>query len=147
MTSKRRCTRSATASVPHHRFFQQLSTRPLRQREPFEKHFLPSSPMCQCELYPVYSSKLHSDAKLPPELDSLCLSCAFHLCQSLGGNALGALCHWLPNARSEEASFYSLLYDQKEAAAIMPARASEAYNALIMGSAQTMLERLGVCGL
>jgi hypothetical protein len=106
--------------------------------------------VCQCELYPVYSSKLHSDAKLPPELESLCLSCAFHLCESLGGNALSALCHWLPNARSEMASFYSPLYDQKEAAAItaaIPARAREAYTARIMGCAQSLLERLGLCGM
>jgi hypothetical protein len=53
------------------------------------------------------------------------------------------------NARSEVDSFYSPLYDQKEAAAItaaMSARASEAYNARIMGCAQTLLQRLGVCG-
>jgi hypothetical protein len=95
-------------------------------------------------MYPVYSSKLHSGAKLPlsSELDSLCLSCASHLCQSLSSKALGALCHCLPNAGSEVASFYSPLYDQKKAAAItaaMPARASEAYNARIMGCAQTLL--------
>ena len=57
---------------------------------------------------------------------------------------LGALCHWLPNARSEVDSFYWPLYNQKEAAAItaaMSARASEAYNVRIMGCAQTLLER------
>jgi len=148
---KRRCTesRSAAAPTPHHRFFEQLHTRPTTLREHFEKHYSPTSPICPCDLFPVYSSKLHCDVKLPPEFDGLCLSCAFYLCMSLGAPVLSALSHWLPSAEAEVKKFHSPLYSATEATAVtttIPQKARKAYDARIARCAQQLLVRLGGCG-
>ena len=79
--------------------------------------------MCPCDLFPAYSAKLHCNDKLPPELDGLCLSCAFYLCVSLANGRLGdpapvlrALGHWLGPAEAEVSAFYTSLYSTAEAA-------------------------------
>jgi hypothetical protein len=73
-------------------------------------HFLPTSRMCVCETFPVYSSKQRNAAKLPPELDNLCLACVLQICFTLGECALDALRDWLPGAGKEVDTFYTDLY-------------------------------------
>jgi hypothetical protein len=151
---KRRCTesRSAPSSTAQHRFFEQLHTRPTTLRQHFEKHYSPTSPICPCDLFPAYASKQHCDVKLPPELDGLCLSCAFYLCSALartGVPVVRVLGHWLATAEEEIKTFHSPLYSATEAAAItntVPQKARKAYDARIARCSQQLLARVGGCG-
>lgn len=144
--AKRRCTRSQTSSPPHHRFFQQLPTRSAKLRAHFEKHYPPTSTVCACDLFPVYSSKLHCDAKLPPELAHLCLLCVYSLCSSLGTELLSVLYHWVPHVENEVGTYYCSLYPDSEAEAItaaIPKKVLKANVARTDRCVQQLLDRLG----
>ena len=102
-----------------------------------------------CDLFPVDSSKLHCDAKLPPELDHLCLACVYLVCSSCGPAALSALYHWVPHVENEVDSFYIGMYPEEEVKAItgaIPENARKADEQRTVRCAQQLLARLGVSG-
>jgi hypothetical protein len=66
--NKRPCTRARPATTSTHGFFQRLATRPGAVRAHFEKHYLSTSRVCPCNLFPVYASKVEGVPTLPPEL-------------------------------------------------------------------------------
>ena len=106
--------------------------------------------MCVCELFPVYSSKQHAGAKLPPELDSLCLPCVLQLCAALGHSACDALHVWLPGAVQEVDKLYTELYATGETKLIgdnMSAEAVKSLDRIVMESGRCHVERLQRCGI
>ena len=68
--TKRPCTRAHPATASTHGFFQRLATRSGAVRAHFEKHYLSTSRMCPCDLFPVYASKVEGVPTLPPELNA-----------------------------------------------------------------------------
>jgi len=147
-TTKRRCTRSATdADSLTLRFFSTLAGRPQEPREYFEKHFPPTTRMCHCQMYPVFSAKQHCDAKLPPEFDSLCLVCASRVCDDLGVKARAALLAWLPAAPAELRAVYLPLYTPKEEMQLCCAvsgKAAAAWEACAQECRGALKARLGI---
>ena len=98
-------------------------------------------------MFPVYSSKLPCDARLPPEIDHLCLLCVYSLCSSLGSPVLSALYHWVPHVESEVDTCYIPLYSEEEAekiAASIPQKTLEANDLHTDRCARQLLARLGV---
>jgi hypothetical protein len=70
-------TTSAVAAAIPSDFHSRLHTRLHAHAQYFHHHFLPSSPLCECKLFPVYSSKLGqppSACKLAA-VNDLCLDC------------------------------------------------------------------------
>ena len=112
--SKRPCTRSCTATTPTHCFFQRLSSRPASVRAHFEKHYLPTSRMCSCDLFPVYASKVDGVAGLPPELDAFCLQCITANVLTVGKPLMTAFNRWAPGFVTEVEANYIPFYGKKE---------------------------------
>ena len=113
--NKRLCTRACTATTPTHGgFFQRLAVRPAAVRDHFEKHFLPSSHMCPCDLFPVYASKVEGVPKLPPELNAFCLQRISANVLSLGAPVVKVFGNWAPGFVSEMEAYYVPFYERKE---------------------------------
>ena len=112
--NKRPCTRASTATTLTHGFFRRLASRPVAVRTHFEKHYLPNSRMCPCDLFPVYVSKVDGVPKLPPELNAFCLQCISATVLSLGGPVVRALSDWAPGFATEMQTYYLLFYEEKE---------------------------------
>ena len=116
--NQRPCTRACTATKPTHGFFLRLATRPAAIRIHFEKHYLPTSRMCSCDLFPVYASKVEGVPTLPPELNAFCLHCISATVLSLGGAVVRALGNWAPGFVPEMQAYYMVFYDEKEKTAV-----------------------------
>ena len=116
--AKRPCTRSRTATTPTHCFFQRLVNRPASVRAHFEKHYLSTSRMCSCNLFPVYASKVQGGPELPPELDAFCLLCITANVLSIGKPLMMAFSKWAPGFETEVEANYISFYDKKERQAL-----------------------------
>jgi hypothetical protein len=103
--------------------------------------------MCHCQRYPVFSAKQHCDAKLPPELDSLCLLCVIHMCNDLGDKGHAALLAWLPAALAELRAVYAPLYTPEEELQLSCAvsdKAADAWEAYARECKRALKARLGI---
>jgi len=112
--NKRPCTRASTTTTPTHGFFQRLATRPGAVRAHFEKHYLPTSRMCSCDLFPVYADKVEGVPKLPPELNAFCLHCISADVLAFGGPLVKACSIWAPGFIKEMEAHYITFYEEKE---------------------------------
>ena len=104
--------------------------------------------MCHCQLYPVFSAKQHCDAKLPPELDSLCLLCVIRMCDELGEEGRAALLAWLPAAPAELRAVYLPLYTTEEEMQLcccaVTDKAVDAWEACTKECKRALKARLGI---
>ena len=112
--SKKPCTRASTATAPAHGFFQRLAARPRAVRAHFEKHYMPTSRICACDLFPVYASKVEGLPRLAPELDAFCLRCICANVVALGEPVMRALERWAPGFEPEMEVYYIPFYGEKE---------------------------------
>ena len=112
--TKRPCTRAHPATASTHGFFQRLATRSGAVRAHFEKHYLSTSRMCPCDLFPVYASKVEGVPTLPPELNAFCLQCISANVVSIGAPLVMALGSWAPGFMAEMQAYYLPCYDKRE---------------------------------
>ena len=113
--NKRPCIHASIAPTKTtHSFFQRLSARPKAVRAHFEKHYLPTSRLCPCDLFPVYASKVEGVPKLPIELNVFCLQYIAASLVTLGGPLVRALESWAPGFVPEMEAYYIPFYEEKE---------------------------------
>ena len=127
-----RLTRSQTQ--PTHPFFANIRSRGGRHLVHFQGCYLNNSPMCACQEFPMYSSKLRffgpepALKRLPPELDHVCLPCARDICSSVGPEMEDQLFRWLPGVWNELDRFYYNFYTPDEHGANVDRLSQEAYD-------------------
>jgi hypothetical protein len=103
-------------------FFGRLSSRTRAHTNYFQTHFLSSSPICQCNLFPVYSSKLGqltSGCKLAA-VKHLCLACICHVLDWEYGTEPEIGDVFLTDEMLDEYnSYYNTFYNRDETSALL----------------------------
>ena len=120
-----------SSSKPIHSFFKTLSSHPRFLSKYFVTHFPSSSPVCDCQRFPVYASKFPPTAGSPtkslhPALSHLCLVCARSYTNSeYAGSRLN--CLWSRQLENEWSAHYMRFYTQMEEANFRRAEGNEGW--------------------
>ena len=107
---------NASTNIPFH-FHSRLHNRVHSEMQYFHDHFLPSAPLCECNRFPVYSSKVGlvaSRCKLSAVKD-LCLACIKETLSVPYGTTpeIGSV-FFTDKMRNEGISFYWNFYTMEE---------------------------------
>jgi hypothetical protein len=100
----------------------------------FHGGFPNNSPMCACQEFPIFSSKMllyspePAPKHLPPELDHVCLPCAWDICSSVGPEMEEQLFQWFPGFWKELERYYYNFYTPDEHGANVDRLSQEAYD-------------------